>query len=47
MKGGIKMNTVGCIKVKLSTSYFIAKMIAGQLVDSIGFVMEMPEWEDI
>ncbi len=42
------MNTVGCIKAKLgSTPYFIAKMTAGQLVDSIGFAMEMPEWEDM
>lgn len=42
------MNTVGCIRAKLgSTPYFIAKMTAGQLVDSIGFAMEMPEWEDM
>lgn len=42
------MNTVGCIRARLgTTSYFIAKMTAGQLIDSVGFAMEMPEWEDM
>lgn len=42
------MNTVGCIRARLgSTPYFIAKMTAGQLTDSVGFAMEMPEWEDM
>ncbi|WP_418790942.1 DNA sulfur modification protein DndB [Phosphitispora sp. TUW77] len=42
------MATIGCIKAKLgSTDYYIAKMSAGQLIDSIGFAMEMPEWEEM
>ena len=42
------MNTVGCIRARLgSTPYYIAKMTAGQLIDSVGFAMEMPEWEDM
>ena len=42
------MNTVGCIRAKLGTTpYFIAKMTAGQLIDNVGFAMEMPEWEDM
>ena len=40
------MNTIGCIRAKLgSTDYYIAKMTAGQLIDLVGFAMEMPEWE--
>lgn len=42
------MNTVGCIKAKMgSTRYYIAKMTAGQLIDSVGFATEMPEWEEM
>ncbi len=42
------MNTVGCIKAKMgSTDYFIAKMKAGQLIDSVGFAMEMTEWDKL
>lgn len=42
------MNTVGCIRARLgSMPYYIAKMTAGQLIDSVGFAMEMPEWEDM
>ena len=38
--------TIGCIKAKMGTTdYFITKMTAGQLIDSVGFAMEMPEWE--
>ena len=40
------MNTVGCIKAMMgSTPYFIAKMTAGQLIDSVGYAMEMTEWD--
>ncbi len=42
------MTTVGCIRATLgSTPYYIAKMTAGQLSDSVGFAMEMPEWEEM
>ncbi len=42
------MNTVGCIRARLgSTLYYIANMTAGKLIDSVGFAMEMPEWEDL
>ena len=40
------MNTVGCIRGHLgSTEYYIAKMTAGQIIDTVGFAMEMPEWD--
>lgn len=42
------MNTIGCIRAKMgSTEYYIAKMSAGQLIDSVGFAMEMPEWNEM
>lgn len=42
------MITIGCIKAKIgSTDYYIAKMPAGQLVDNVGFAMEMPEWDQM
>ena len=42
------MATFGCIKAKLgSTDYYITKMSAGQLIDSVGFAVEMPEWEEM
>lgn len=42
------MNTIGCIRAKLgSTEYYIAKMTAGQLIDLVGFAMEMPEWDSM
>ena len=42
------MNTVGCIRAKMgSTEYYIAKMRAGQLIDSVGFAKEMVEWEQM
>ena len=40
------MNTIGCIRAKLGTTeYYIAKLTAGQIIDMVGFAMEMPEWE--
>lgn len=40
------MNTVGCIKAMMGTTpYYIAKMPAGQLIDSVGYAMEMTEWD--
>ena len=42
------MNTIGCIKAQLgTTTYYIAKMPAGQLIDLVGFAMEMPEWDSM
>ena len=42
------MNTIGCIRAKLGTTvYYIAKMTAGQLIDLVGFAMEMPEWDSM
>ncbi len=42
------MVTIGCIKAHMGdTDYYIAKMRAGQLVDSVGFAMEMPEWSEM
>ena len=28
-----------------STEYFLGKMPAGQLIDTVGLAAEMPEWE--
>lgn len=40
--------TIGCIRAQLgSTTYYIAKMHAGQLVDSVGLAKEMPEWSEM
>lgn len=42
------MNTIGCIRANLgTTTYYIAKMTAGQLIDLVGFAMEMPEWDSM
>ena len=42
------MNTIGCIRANLgSTEYYIAKMTAGQIIDMVGFAMEMPEWDQM
>lgn len=42
------MNIIGCIHATLkSTEYYIAKMTAGQIIDMVGFAMEMPEWESM
>lgn len=42
------MKTIGCIRAYLgSIEYYVAKMTAGQLVDSVGFATEMPEWENM
>lgn len=42
------MHTIGCIKAQLgTTTYYIAKMPAGQLIGLVGFAMEMPEWDSM
>ena len=42
------MATIGCIRAKMgNTPYFLAKMSAGQLVDSVGIAKELPEWPDM
>ena len=42
------MNTIGCIRARIGTTeYFIAKMTAGQIIDSVGFAMEMQEWDSM
>ena len=42
------MATIGCICARMgSTPYYIAKMPAGQLVDSVGVAKELPEWPDM
>ena len=48
MEEAIEMNTIGCIRARLgSTDYFIGKMKAGQIIDSVGFAMEMQEWDSM
>ena len=40
------MQTICVQKCKLgSTEYYLAKMPAGELVDTVGLAAEMPEWE--
>ncbi len=40
------MKTIWAQKAKMgSTEYFIAKMSLGELVDSVGLAIELPEWE--
>jgi len=42
------MTTIGCIRAQMgSTTYYVAKMRAGQLIDSVGFAMEMTEWDQM
>lgn len=42
------MATIGCIRAQMgNTPYFIAKMSAGQLIDSVGIAKELPEWPDM
>lgn len=42
------MATIGCIKADMGTTpYFIGKMPAGQLIDSVGIAKELPEWPDL
>lgn len=39
------MATLGCIKGKMgSTTYYMAKMSAGELIDRVGIAKELPEW---
>ena len=42
------MATIGCIRAKMgNTPYYLAKMSAGQLIDSVGIARELPEWPDM
>lgn len=42
------MKTIGCIRGTLgSTTYYIAKMTAGELIESVGIAKELPEWTDM
>ncbi|MBR6862434.1 MAG: DGQHR domain-containing protein [Acidaminococcaceae bacterium] len=42
------MATLGCIKARMGdTEYYITKMPAGELVNSVGVAKEMPEWPDM
>lgn len=42
------MKTIGCIRGTLgSTTYYIAKMTAGELIESVGIAKELPEWADM
>ena len=42
------MITIGVQRAKLgSTVYYIGKMRAGELIDSVGFAAELQEWEDM
>lgn len=42
------MATIGCIRAKMGdTPYYLAKMSAGQLIDSVGIAKELTEWPDM
>lgn len=42
------MATIGCIKGQMgTTTYFMAKMSAGELIDRVGIAKELPEWPDM
>ena len=42
------MATIGCIQAKMGdTPYYLAKMSAGQLIDSVGIAKELQEWPDM
>lgn len=42
------MTTLGCIKAKMGkTEYFIAKLPAGELINSVGIAKELPEWPNL
>lgn len=42
------MATLGCIKAKMgSTTYYISKISAGELIDRVGIAKELPEWPDM
>ncbi|GAB1360713.1 hypothetical protein MASR1M31_25380 [Porphyromonadaceae bacterium] len=42
------MKTLGCIRAKMgNTLYYMAKMPAGELIDSVGIAKELPEWEEM
>lgn len=40
------MATLGCIKATMgTTTYYITKMKAGELIDKVGIAKELPEWD--
>ena len=42
------MNTICVQKARLGTTdYYIAKMPVGELVDTVGLAIELPEWKDM
>lgn len=42
------MATLGCIKGQMgTTTYYMAKMSAGELIDRVGIAKELPEWPDM
>ena len=42
------MATLGCIRAKMGrTTYYSAKMAAGELIDRVGIAQELPEWPDM
>lgn len=40
-------NILGTKRSYGTTDYYFAKMTVGELVDSIGFAIELPVWKDI
>ena len=42
------MATLGCIKGQMgTTTYYMAKLSAGELIDRVGIAKELPEWPDM
>ena len=42
------MTTLGCIRAKMGqTVYYISKIPAGELINSVGIAKELPEWPDL
>lgn len=42
------MATLGCIKGQMgTTTYYMAKMSAGELIDRVGIAKELPEWPNM
>ena len=41
------METFGCLRAKMGrTTYYISKMTAGELIDKVGIIEELPEWSN-
>lgn len=42
------MSTLGCIRGKMgTTTYYLVKMTAGDLINSVGVAKELPEWPEM